>query len=202
MILLKTKLSLYTLWGFKVFHSQLSKEIESSVDIGENQSIQRNQEQGKRTGFRDRKRINQCNKDGNCTGNKSSLSFNTSSSFGVLQVPIQSAEINESTIERKNWVVKYLWKIKDNAIKCYTLIDCRATEIVLIDKELIYHHQIKKKILSELQELEVIDERLIEFGIITTMAKQNLTICGYQEQLTAFITKLRYYSIVLELLLL
>ena len=81
----------------------------------------------------------------------------------------------------------------------HALINCGVTGIVFIDKDFACHHQIKEKQLKESKEIEVINERPIEWGTITTMVKLNLGIQGHQELLPVFVTKLDHYSMVLGL---
>ena len=102
-------------------------------------------------------------------------------------------------MESKHLIMKCMLKIEDKIVNTHTLIDCRATGIAFIDKEFVYHHQIREEKLKESRELEVIDGRHIESGTITTMAKLRLVIEEHQKQLPAFVTKLGDYSIVLQL---
>jgi hypothetical protein len=125
--------------------------------------------------------------------------LSVNASFGILQFTIQSAEIKQSSIESKHLIVKCSLKIEDKVIDIHTLIDCRATGKVFIDKDFVCYHQLKEQKLKESRELEAIDGRPIESGTITTMAKLNLGIREHQEQLPAFVTKLSHYPIVLGL---
>ena len=102
-------------------------------------------------------------------------------------------------MESKHLVVKCLLKIKDKVINTHALIDCGATGIAFVDKDFVHYHGLEEKELKESRELEVIDGTPIESGTITTMAKLELGIKGHQEQLPAFVTKLRHYPIVLGL---
>jgi hypothetical protein len=120
-------------------------------------------------------------------------------SFGISQFSIQSAEIKESSMESKHFIVKYSLRIEDKIIDNYTLIDCGATGIAFIDKDYVRHYHLEEKELRESRDLEVIDRRPIKSGTITTMAKLNLGIRGHQEQLPVFVTKLGHYPIVLGL---
>jgi hypothetical protein len=107
---------MYLLWGFMAFRGKLPKEVEYSIRTSGNQPIQGESRKGKgqsgsreRKGSGVRKSLAQCNKDGNCTGNESPLSVNAR--FGISQFSIQSAEIKESSMERKHLVVKCSLKI-------------------------------------------------------------------------------------------
>jgi hypothetical protein len=72
--------------------------------------------------------------------------------------------------------VKYSLKIEDKVIDNHTLIDCGATGITFIDNDFVCHHQVKEQKPKESRELEVIDGRPIESGMITTMAKLKVVI--------------------------
>jgi hypothetical protein len=117
----------------------------------------------------------------------------------MSQFSVQSAEIKESSMERKYFVVKCSLKVGNKTIYNHALIDCGATGIPFIDKEFVRHHQLKEKELKESRELEVIDGRPIESGTITSMAKLDSGIQGHQEKLLALVTKLGHYPIVLGL---
>jgi hypothetical protein len=195
---------MYVLLRFKAFRGKLPKEVEGSIRASGNQSIQGRSGKWKRkSGSWERqgsgvgKCLSQCNKDGNCAGNESPLSVNTS--FCISQFSIQSAEIKESSMESKHLVVKCSLKIGDKLIDTHTLIDCGATGIAFIDKDFVRHHQLEERKLKESRELEVIGGRPIESGIITPMAKLDLGIREHQEKLLVFVTKLGHYPIVLGL---
>jgi hypothetical protein len=71
--------------------------------------------------------------------------------------------------------------------------------IAFVDKDFVCHHQLEEKELRESRELEVIDGRPIESATITTMAKLNIGIRFYQEELPVFVIKLGHYPIVIGL---
>jgi hypothetical protein len=102
-------------------------------------------------------------------------------------------------MESKHCVVKCSLKIGDRIIDMLMLIDCGAMGIAFVDKDFVHHHQLEERELQESRELEVINGRPIESGTITTMAKLNIEIRSHQEQLPAFVTKLRHYRIILGL---
>jgi hypothetical protein len=135
--------SVHVLWGFKAFCGKFPKEVEGSIRTNGNQSIQGRSRKGKgksgeRKGSGIGKSLAQCNKDGNCTGNKSPLSVDAS--FGIYQFSIQSAEIKEFSMESKHLVVKFSLKMDDKIIDIHAFIDCGATEIAFIDKDFVRNH--------------------------------------------------------------
>jgi hypothetical protein len=76
-------------------------------------------------------------------------------------------------------------------------IDCGATGSAFMDQDFARHHEITLQELQEMNQVEVIDGRMIESGDITHIATVGKKIQEYQEQLPMFITKLGHYPIVL-----
>ena len=66
-----------------------------------------------------------------------------------------------------------------------------------MDREFVRQHNLPQFTLREPRRIEVIDGCPIDSGDITHTVKVKLDTNGYQEQLTAFITKLGHYPIVL-----
>lgn len=84
----------------------------------------------------------------------------------------------------------------DRLINIHTSIDCRPTEIALLDKHVVHHHQSGGKELRESRELMVLNGRPIKSGTIMTMGKLNWAIQSHQDWLQAFVTKSGYHPIV------
>ena len=108
-------------------------------------------------------------------------------------------EIKESIIESKHLIVKCFLNIKDKIIQTHTIIGCGATGIIFVNQDFVCYYQLKENELKETRQLELINGRPIEPGMITIFAELELGIKEYQEKLLAFITKLGPYPIVLEL---
>ena len=79
----------------------------------------------------------------------------------------------------------------------HALVDCGASGFSFIDNEFVRQHKPPLFKLSEPRRLEVIDGRPIDSGDITHISKISLNIRGHTEYLSAFVTKLGHYPIVL-----
>ena len=79
----------------------------------------------------------------------------------------------------------------------HALVDCGASGLSFIDWEFARQHNLPQYTLEEPRRLEVIDGHPIDSGEITHTVKIDLDINGHKEHLTAFITKLGHYPLVL-----
>ena len=79
----------------------------------------------------------------------------------------------------------------------HSLIDCGASGFAFIDKDFAQQHNFPLHSLRDPRRLEVIDGRPIDSGDITHVAKVGLDINGHREQVSAFVTKLGHYPLVL-----
>ena len=77
------------------------------------------------------------------------------------------------------------------------LVDCGASGFSFIDRDFASQHNLPQYTLKDPRRLEVIDGRPIDTGDITHTVKIDLDINGHQENLTAFVTKLGHYPLVL-----
>jgi hypothetical protein len=57
--------------------------------------------------------------------------------------------MNESSMEIKQYMIKYSPKIREAIFNIHTLLDCGVIGIALIDKECVFHHQLEEKELKE-----------------------------------------------------
>jgi hypothetical protein len=67
------------------------------------------------------------------------------SRVGISQFLISSAEIKESLMDNKHFVVRCSLKIEDRLINSHALIDCRVTGIAYVDKDFVRHHESEEK---------------------------------------------------------
>jgi predicted aspartyl protease len=84
-----------------------------------------------------------------------------------------------------------------NEIRSHALIDSGATGFAFIDEEFTTSHGLPLYSLKDPQELEVIDGRPIESGLVTAITKVKLTIHQHIEEIPMFVTKLGHYPVVL-----
>ncbi len=84
-----------------------------------------------------------------------------------------------------------------NQIRSHALIDSGATGFAFIDEEFASSQGLPLYSLKDPRELEVIDGRSIESGLVTAITKVKLTIDKHVESIPMFVTKLGHYPIVL-----
>jgi hypothetical protein len=105
-------------------------------------------------------------------------------------------EVLEGSMEGKHLVITCTSTMNNQDVPIHPLIDCGATGIAFMDQDFACHHQIPLQELKQKKQVEVIDQRPIESGHITHIAKVGMKIQGHREQLLMFITKLGHYPIV------
>lgn len=86
---------------------------------------------------------------------------------------------------------------KNKICKTYALVDTGASGIAFIDERFICHHQLPTSFLEQPRKLQVIDGREISSGDITHTAQLSLRIQSYFENITAYVTHLGHYFVVL-----
>ena len=79
----------------------------------------------------------------------------------------------------------------------HSLIDCGASGFAFIDKNFALQHTFPLHSFKDPRRLEVIDGRPIDSGDITHVAKVGLDINKHRERVSAFVTKLGHYPLVL-----
>ena len=109
------------------------------------------------------------------------------------------AEISENKLDGSHLIVQYTLVDPHRRLDSHALVDCGASGFSFIDWEFARQHNLTQYTLKEPRWLEVLDGRPIDSGDITHMVKMHLDINGHQERLTAFVTKLGYYPLVLGL---
>jgi predicted aspartyl protease len=100
-------------------------------------------------------------------------------------------------MDGEHLVVKRTIDNQGNEIRSHVPIDSGATGFAFIDKEFATFHGLPLYSLKDTRELEVIDGRPIESGLVTAITKVKLTIDKHVEEVPMFVTKLRHYPAVL-----
>ena len=94
-------------------------------------------------------------------------------------------------------IIKYTIEHSSCSLDTHLLVDCGASGFTFIDKDYAQRHNLPLHSLKDPRRLEVIDGQTIDSGDITHVAKVGLDINGHREQLSAFVTKLGHYPLVL-----
>jgi predicted aspartyl protease len=84
-----------------------------------------------------------------------------------------------------------------NETRSHVLIDSGATGFAFVDEEFAISSSLPLYSPKEPRELEVIDGRPIESGLVTAFTKVKLTIDKHVEEIHMFVTKLGHYPLVL-----
>ena len=85
----------------------------------------------------------------------------------------------------------------NNEINSHVLIDCGATGFAFIDKWFISQHNLPRHRLRVPRTLQVIDGCPVSSGDIVEVTRIPLDIGGHREVITAFVTSLGQYPLVL-----
>ena len=112
------------------------------------------------------------------------------SGFALKEEPMES-------LDGHHLIVKCTIEDSFHKLKSHSLVDCGASGFAFIDKDYAHHHNLPLHSLKEPRHLEVIDGRPIDSGDITHVVKVGLNINGHYEQLSAYVTKLGHYPLVL-----
>ena len=112
------------------------------------------------------------------------------SGFALKEEPMES-------LDGHHLIVKCTIEDSFRKLKSHSLVDCGASGFAFIDKDYAHHHNLPLHSLKEPRHLEVIDGRPIDSGDITHVVKVGLNINGHYEQLSAYVTKLGHYPLVL-----
>ena len=107
------------------------------------------------------------------------------------------AEVSENRLDGSHLIIKCTFVDHHRRLDSHALVDCGASGFAFIDREFASQHNLPQFTLNEPRRLEVIDGRPIDTGDITHTVRINLDINGHQEHLTAFVTKLGHYPLVL-----
>ncbi len=84
-----------------------------------------------------------------------------------------------------------------NEIRSHALIDSGSTGFAFVDEKFAISRGLPLYSLKDPRELEVIDGRPIESGLVTAITKVKLTIDKHVEEIPIFVTILRHYPVVL-----
>ena len=107
------------------------------------------------------------------------------------------AEISGNKLDGSHLITECTLVELHRRLDLHVLVDCGASGFSFINREFARQHNLPQFTLKEPRRLKVIDGRPIDSRDITHTVKVKLDINGHQEQLTAFITKLGHYPIVL-----
>ena len=105
--------------------------------------------------------------------------------------------IPENRLEGSHFVINCSIIDYYQKLATHALVDCGASGFSFIDNEFVRQHNCPLFKLSEPRRLDIIDGRPIDSGDITHISKISLNIGGHTEYLSAFVTKLEYYPLVL-----
>ena len=116
-----------------------------------------------------------------------------------MQLPavVVSREVEENELEGNHLIVTSTLRNGENSVQTPSLIDSGATGFAFIDENFARQHKFPLYKLRTPRDLEVIDGRPIESGQITHITKISCQIGNHYETLSAFITKLGHFSLVL-----
>jgi hypothetical protein len=85
-------------------------------------------------------------------------------------------DVFEESIEGKHLVLTCSLVNQGQVLQTHALIDCEATGIAFMDHDFACHHKVLLPELKERRQVEVIDGRAIQSGVITHQAKVGLSI--------------------------
>ena len=120
------------------------------------------------------------------------------SSFPCLQLPaVVGRGVEEYELEREHLFDAATLRNGDHSIQTSAMIDTVPTDFAFIDENFVRQHNFHRYRLNPPQDLKVIDARPIKSGQITHLTKISCQIQDHPETLSAFITKLGHFSLVL-----
>lgn len=108
-----------------------------------------------------------------------------------------AGEITENKLDGSHFLLDCTVIDSHRKLDTHTLVDCGATGFSFIDGDFDRQHNLPLFSLAEPRRLEVIDGRPIDSGDITHTVRVGFSIGGHYEKLTAFVTKLGHYPLVL-----
>ena len=121
------------------------------------------------------------------------------STLRVSSVALQSTVLEEDMLDGDHIVVAIELKNNPFQVSSHAFVDCGASGYAFVDEDFARDHQFPLFKLKKPRQLEVIDGRPIESGLITYITKLPLSIGGHNEEVFMFVTKLGHYPIVLGL---
>jgi len=105
--------------------------------------------------------------------------------------------VEEYELEGDHLIVAATLRNNNHSIQTSAMIDTGAMGYGFIDENFVFQHNLPSYTLNPAQVLEVIDGCPIKSGQITHITKIFCQIQDYMETLSAFITKLVHFSLVL-----
>ena len=106
-------------------------------------------------------------------------------------------EIDEIKLDGSHFILACTITDAKRKLDTHTLVDCGASGFSFVDGEFVRQHNLPLFTLAEPRRLEVIDGRPIDSGDITHIVKIGLNVGGHRETLSAFVTQLGHYPLVL-----
>ena len=100
-------------------------------------------------------------------------------------------------LEGTHLILKCTIEDSSRRLDSHSLVDCGASGFAFIDDTFATKHHLPRHALREPRRLEVIDGRPIDSGDITHVVKIGLDINGHRERISAFVTRLGHYPLVL-----
>jgi len=115
-----------------------------------------------------------------------------------MQLPaVVGRGVEEYELEGEHLVVAATICNNDHSIQTSAMIDTGETGFAFIDENFVRQHNLPRYTRNLPQDLEVIDGHPTESGQITHIRKISCQIQDHTETLSAFITKLGCFSLVL-----
>ena len=108
-----------------------------------------------------------------------------------------SGEVFENKLDGHHLIVKCKLVDSHRKLDLHALIHCGASGFSFVDRDCVRQHNLPLSLLKNPRRLEVIDDRPIDSGDITHIVKIGLNINGHFESLSAYVTKLGHYPLVL-----
>ena len=108
-----------------------------------------------------------------------------------------SGEVLENKLDGHHLIVKCKLVDSHRKLDSHALIDCGASGFSFVDRDIVRQYNLPLTLLKNPRRLEVIDGRPIDSGDITHIVKIGLNINGHFENLSAYVTKLGHYPLVL-----
>ena len=108
-----------------------------------------------------------------------------------------SGEVLENKLDGHHLIVQCKLVDSNSKLDSHALVDCGASGFSFVDRDFVRQHNLPISFLKNPQRLEVIDSRPINSGDITHIVKIGLNINGHFKNLSAYVTKLGHYPLVL-----
>ena len=102
-----------------------------------------------------------------------------------------------ANLDGSHLIIKCVIEDSLRRLDSHGLIDCGTSGFAFIDDNYAQRHHLPRYSLKEPRRLEVIDGRPIDSGNLTHIVKVGLDINGHRERVSAFVTKLGHYPLLL-----